>query len=71
MFGSAVSTDDSGSDKPGPSAADGTESELSTDDLSEKLGKIPAGIFFYAKCTGFGYINTEHDFRLELYTFRQ
>lgn len=35
----AVSTDDSGSDKTGPGAADGAESELGTDGLSEKLGK--------------------------------
>ncbi len=32
-------TDDSGSDKPGPGAADGAESELGSDGLSEKFGE--------------------------------
>lgn len=35
----AVLTDDSASDKTGPAAADGAETERSTDGLSEKLGK--------------------------------
>lgn len=36
-------TDDSGSDKTEPGTADGTESNLGTDGLSEKFGKSSVG----------------------------
>lgn len=39
MLCPVVLTDDSGSDKTGPGAAEGTEPELGNDGLSDKFGK--------------------------------
>lgn len=43
-------TDDSGSDKSGPGAADAAESDLGSDGLSEKFGKSSAGMLPMMQC---------------------
>lgn len=52
MFCPAVLTDDSGSDKPGPVAADGAESELGTDGVSDKYGTSSACLACYQCYSG-------------------